>query len=115
MPSFVVITLFALSFVAPALVAVIVWARKPQTIEGLVVAMTIGPLTMIGIHIGFAIWLLPQYTLSTGAVFGLTMAWLAMASLTAGVVGGLADYTCKRIKSGEQARDAHVAKLTRVS
>lgn len=57
MPTFLTVTLFALTLVAPAITAVLVWASKPKTIERLAVLMSAGPLVAILVHIGFVTWL----------------------------------------------------------
>lgn len=98
MPNFIIITLFILSFTFPALGALIVWASKPKTIEELLVKMTLTVLGGTIVHIGFAIWLLPQYSISEYAYYSMGVLWFACLIVEGVCIYGAFDEAKKRFE-----------------
>ena len=109
MPIYVLFTLFALSFTLPTLVAIVIWAMKPQSIEALVVQMVFGIGAALAVHMGFALWLLPQYY---PTIIAFWPSYIFAVIGNALVIGGCCSEAAKRFSPPEKDKSDDTATAT---
>ncbi len=99
----VITGLYILSLVAPTLLVILAWSRRPATIEKLVLNMTVLPILALAANVGLAMMVGTSYSALGYDIAGMVFAQIMMVAALITVACGLGNQAVTRIKEAENA------------
>ena len=103
MPIYILVMLFVATLVAPAIAALLVWARQPQTLESLAVRMTLAVTAAALVHLGYAAWLLLPQPIDHKAWVMIVLGYAILMVATGGFVDWLCHHAMARLSEESTA------------